>query len=106
MTEDQFLASFAKRESRHGDTAVPSKRQVRNFVERRKGHRLTSARMLAIMKQTPNTTRAAYQSAEQAARGWSGVSPCDESIATRNVGPSDLDRNYSHGKPTIGRSTL
>jgi hypothetical protein len=104
MTEEEFLRSFAKKENQISRTAIPSKRQVRTFVERRKGHRMTSERMRRIMQQTPNPVRAAYQSAAQAARGWTGVDICDESVATRNVGPSDLPRSSS-GKQTIGPRT-
>jgi hypothetical protein len=105
MTEEEFLRSFAQKENQISRTAIPSKRQVRTFVERRKGHRMTSERMQKIMRQqTPDGTRAIYQSAKKAASGWNNIDVCDESVATRNVGPSDLPRSTS-GKQTIGPRT-
>lgn len=105
MTPDEFLKSFAQKEHAISQTPIQSKRQVRNHVERRKGHRMTSDRMMKIMRQqTPDGTKAIYQSAEKAASGWNNIDVCDESVATRNVGPSDLPRSTS-GKQTIGPKT-
>lgn len=105
MTPDQFLKSFQAKDREIRQTPVQSKRQVRNHVERRKGHRMTSDRMMKIMRQqTPDPVKAIYQSPEKAASGWNNIDICDESVATRNVGPSDLPRSSS-GKQTIGPRT-
>ena len=105
MTPDQFLQSFVGKDRELRQTPVPSKRSTRKHVERRKGHRMTSDRMMKVMRQqTPNQTKAIYQTPEKAASGWNNIDTCDESVATRNVGPSDLPRSTS-GKQTIGRRT-
>jgi len=109
LTSEQLsLLMMASKDREIRQTSVPSKRQVRNLVERRQGHRLTSKRMQQILRQTPNGVRAAYQTPKQAAAGHQGIKVpkphafwkegLDET--TRNVGPSDLDQNYHSGKNT------
>ena len=102
--EAKILEVWVQMDRDQKSREVPSKRAVRNQVERRASHRLQSPRMRAVIKQTRNPVRAMYQSAETAARSWQGVAAGDESIMTRNVGPSDLDQNYQHGKATGYRS--
>lgn len=113
MTEDEFLRSFAQKENQISRTPIPSKRQVRTFVERRKGHRMTSDRMMKVLRQqTPDSTRAIYQTPKKAAAAHAGIdvppTPFEwaegHAGTTRNVGPSDLPRSTS-GKQTIGMRT-
>lgn len=96
----EILVRWEKKARDQRQTPEMSKRTTRNIVERRSSHRLVSVRMRAVERQSPNPVRAAYQSAESAGNSWRGVKGPDESVTTRNVGPSDLDQNYQHGKNT------
>jgi hypothetical protein len=113
-TERGFLEWFQNATQEQKERVVPSKRQTRNHVERRKGHRLESPRMRAVKGFTPNSVRATYQSPEALQAAWDrvpGMPPSrlnwteGQDGLTRNVGPSDLGQ-CSHGKPTIGRSHM
>lgn len=103
ITNADLLLAFkaAMQEQR---SAPPSRRAVRNKVERRKGHRMQSRRQAAALKMTPNLVKAGYQSAEEVEWQWRGIKAPDETRTTRNVGPSDLDQNYTSGKNTSYRT--
>lgn len=99
MTEADILLAWKQKASELA-RGPQSKRQVRNHVERRKGHRMQSARQRAALRMTSDLVKAGYQTAEQVKWQWRGIAAPDETRTTRNVGPSDLDHNYTSGKNT------
>lgn len=101
MTPQDFEQWLVRKSRELSTPFAPSKRSTRHRVERRSSHRLVSRAQDKALHQTNNLFKAGLMSASQAEREFVDYQPSDPSRLTRNVGPSDLDKNYSHGKRTV-----